>query len=83
MLALRRPMRADTFGVLADPVETTTVSACALPAGRWRTPPDAQDIVQALKVANHVYCLQEGRVALSGEAKTMTRERISKAYFGV
>ena len=42
-----------------------------------------QDIVQALKVASHVYCLQEGRVALSGEAKTMTRERISAAYFGV
>jgi len=42
-----------------------------------------QDIVQALKVANHVYCLQEGRVALSGEAKTMTREKIAAAYFGV
>src|SRR5262249_55439588 len=25
-----------------------------------------QDIVQALKAANHVYCLQEGRVALAG-----------------
>jgi branched-chain amino acid transport system ATP-binding protein len=42
-----------------------------------------QDIVQALKVANHVYCLQEGRVALSGEAQSLTRERISAAYFGV
>jgi branched-chain amino acid transport system ATP-binding protein len=41
-----------------------------------------QDIVQALKVANHVYCLQEGRVALEGEAKTMTRETIAAAYFG-
>ena len=42
-----------------------------------------QDIVQALKVASHVYCLQEGRVALAGEAKTMTREKIAAAYFGV
>jgi branched-chain amino acid transport system ATP-binding protein len=42
-----------------------------------------QDIVQALKTARHVYCLQEGRVALSGEAKTLTREKISAAYFGV
>ncbi|MBX9776858.1 MAG: ABC transporter ATP-binding protein [Xanthobacteraceae bacterium] len=42
-----------------------------------------QDIVQALKVANHVYCLQEGRVALSGEARAMTREKIAAAYFGV
>jgi branched-chain amino acid transport system ATP-binding protein len=42
-----------------------------------------QDIVQALKVASRVYCLQEGRVALAGDAKTMTRDRISAAYFGV
>jgi branched-chain amino acid transport system ATP-binding protein len=42
-----------------------------------------QDIVQALKTARHVYCLQEGRVALHGEAKTLTREKISAAYFGV
>jgi branched-chain amino acid transport system ATP-binding protein len=42
-----------------------------------------QDIVQALKTARHVYCLQEGRVALHGEAKKLTREKISAAYFGV
>jgi branched-chain amino acid transport system ATP-binding protein len=42
-----------------------------------------QDIVQALKSARHVYCLQEGRVALEGEARTLTREKISAAYFGV
>jgi branched-chain amino acid transport system ATP-binding protein len=42
-----------------------------------------QDIVQALKTARHVYCLQEGRVALRGEARSLTREKISAAYFGV
>jgi branched-chain amino acid transport system ATP-binding protein len=42
-----------------------------------------QDIVQALKAASHVYCLQEGRVALSGAAAGLTREAISAAYFGV
>ena len=41
-----------------------------------------QDIVQALQAANHVYCLQEGRVALTGAAGTLTREAISAAYFG-
>jgi len=41
-----------------------------------------QDIVQALKAADHVYCLQEGRVALVGAAATLTREAISAAYFG-
>jgi branched-chain amino acid transport system ATP-binding protein len=42
-----------------------------------------QDIVQALKAASHVYCLQEGRVALEGAASSLTREAISAAYFGV
>jgi branched-chain amino acid transport system ATP-binding protein len=41
-----------------------------------------QDIVQALTAANHVYCLQEGRVALTGSAGTLTRDAISAAYFG-
>ena len=42
-----------------------------------------QDIVQALKAANQVYCLQEGRIALQGQAGSLTREAISAAYFGV
>jgi branched-chain amino acid transport system ATP-binding protein len=42
-----------------------------------------QDIVQALKAAQRVYCLQEGRVALTGDAKALTREQIAAAYFGV
>ncbi|HEX2353374.1 MAG TPA: ATP-binding cassette domain-containing protein, partial [Xanthobacteraceae bacterium] len=41
-----------------------------------------QDVVQSLKAAHHVYCLQEGRVALAGAADTLTRETISAAYFG-
>jgi branched-chain amino acid transport system ATP-binding protein len=42
-----------------------------------------QDIVQALRAASHVYCLQEGRVALQAPARELTRETISAAYFGV
>ena len=42
-----------------------------------------QDIGQALKVANRVYCLLEGRVALTGRAGEITREAIAAAYFGV
>jgi len=42
-----------------------------------------QDIVQALQAAAHVYCLQEGRIALHGRARELTRESISAAYFGV
>ena len=40
-----------------------------------------QDIVQALRAANHVYCLQEGRVRLEGS--TLTREAIAAAYFAI
>jgi branched-chain amino acid transport system ATP-binding protein len=42
-----------------------------------------QDVAQALKAAQRVYCLQEGRVALSGAAKDLSREAIAAAYFGV
>jgi branched-chain amino acid transport system ATP-binding protein len=42
-----------------------------------------QDIVQALKAAQRIYCFQEGRVALSGAASALTREAIAAAYFGV
>ena len=41
-----------------------------------------QDIAQALKAAARVYCLQEGRVALQGAAREVTREAIAAAYFG-
>jgi branched-chain amino acid transport system ATP-binding protein len=40
-----------------------------------------QDIVQALRAASRVYCLQEGRVRLEGNASTLTREAIAAAYF--
>jgi branched-chain amino acid transport system ATP-binding protein len=42
-----------------------------------------QDIAQALAAADHVYCLQEGRVALEGVPGALTRDAISAAYFGV
>jgi len=42
-----------------------------------------QDIAQALNAARQVYCLQEGRIALEGPARELTRESISAAYFGV
>ncbi len=42
-----------------------------------------QDVVQALKTTQRVYCLQEGRVALAGATKDLTREAIAAAYFGV
>ena len=42
-----------------------------------------QNIALALSTAARAYCLQEGRVALSGAAAGFTREAVSAAYFGV
>jgi branched-chain amino acid transport system ATP-binding protein len=42
-----------------------------------------QDIVQALAVADRVYCFQEGRMTLSGRPRELTREAIHAAYFGI
>lgn len=41
-----------------------------------------QDIVQALKVADRVYCFQEGRLSLTGRPSELSREQIHNAYFG-
>ncbi|KPA21816.1 High-affinity branched-chain amino acid transport ATP-binding protein LivF [Shimia sp. SK013] len=42
-----------------------------------------QDITKALSVSSRVYCLQEGRVSLEGGSDTVSREDISRAYFGI
>lgn len=42
-----------------------------------------QDIGQALKVADRVYCMMEGRITLSGRPAELSRAAIHDAYFGV
>jgi branched-chain amino acid transport system ATP-binding protein len=42
-----------------------------------------QDVATAQRVSQRLYCLQEGRVALAGGSQQLTREQISRAYFGV
>jgi branched-chain amino acid transport system ATP-binding protein len=42
-----------------------------------------QDIGQAMAVADRVYCMMEGRVTLSGTPKSLSRDAIHNAYFGV
>jgi len=42
-----------------------------------------QDIVQALAVADRVYCFQEGRMMLAGRPAELTRDAIHAAYFGL
>ena len=42
-----------------------------------------QDIGQALRVADQVHCVMEGRITLSGRPGELSREAIHDAYFGV
>ncbi|MDK1492568.1 ABC transporter ATP-binding protein [Sinorhizobium sp. 7-81] len=41
-----------------------------------------QDIGQALKVSDRIYCMMEGRITLSGHSSELGHEEIHKAYFG-
>lgn len=42
-----------------------------------------QDVATAQRVSDRLYCMQEGRISLSGRSGEVTREQISKAYFGI
>ena len=42
-----------------------------------------QDVTVAQRVSQRVYCFQEGRVSLEGASDALTREQISRAYFGL
>jgi len=42
-----------------------------------------QDLTRALKVADRVICMLEGRIVVQGEAATLDREQVISAYFGL
>jgi branched-chain amino acid transport system ATP-binding protein len=42
-----------------------------------------QDVTLALEIADHVYCMLEGRVSLSGAPAALTHTAVTDAYFGV
>lgn len=41
-----------------------------------------QDIGRATEISDRLYCLQEGRVNLTGRSRQLTRDQIGAAYFG-
>ena len=42
-----------------------------------------QDVGQAITAADRVQCLLEGRVTLEGDAKSLDRDAVRAAYFGI
>lgn len=41
-----------------------------------------QDLKRALRVANKVMCMLDGRIVTTGSSQSLTREQITDAYFG-
>ena len=42
-----------------------------------------QDIKQAIKFSDRVYCFQEGNISLQGDSEKLTQAEIKQAYFGI
>jgi branched-chain amino acid transport system ATP-binding protein len=42
-----------------------------------------QDLARAMRVAERLCCMLEGRIVLEGRAGELTREQITEAYFGL
>ena len=42
-----------------------------------------QDVQLAMQASSRVVCLQEGLVSLEGKSSELSRDQISKAYFGL
>jgi branched-chain amino acid transport system ATP-binding protein len=42
-----------------------------------------QDVATARRVSHRLYCMQEGRISLTGRSCDVTHEQISHAYFGI
>jgi branched-chain amino acid transport system ATP-binding protein len=42
-----------------------------------------QDVATARRVSRRLYCMQEGRVSLTGRSADVSHEQISQAYFGI
>ena len=41
-----------------------------------------QDLARAMRVADRVVCMLEGRIVLEGARGELTREQVTEAYFG-
>lgn len=92
MVAIGRALMANPYLILLDEISLGLAPIIikdiytALPGivgGGMSAVIVEQDITKALSVSSHVYCLQEGRVSLEGTSSGLSREDISRAYFGI
>ena len=85
LMAGPRLLLCDEISLGLAPIVIRDIYAAlpAIKAGGTSVVVVEQDIVQALAVADRVYCFQEGRMTLSGAPSELTREAIHAAYFGL
>jgi branched-chain amino acid transport system ATP-binding protein len=72
-----------SLGLAPIAVEAVYRSLTALIAGGATIVLVEQDIGRALGVATRLACMLEGRIILQGNAKDLSREQVTEAYFGL
>jgi branched-chain amino acid transport system ATP-binding protein len=72
-----------SLGLAPVAVKGLYASLEVLIAGGVTTVLVEQDLARALSVATHVACMLEGRVVLEGAPAALSRDAITKAYFGL
>ncbi len=72
-----------SLGLAPVAVDLVYASLEALMSGGATTVLVEQDLSRAMRVADRVVCMLEGRVVLEGAAADLTRERVTEAYFGL
>jgi branched-chain amino acid transport system ATP-binding protein len=72
-----------SLGLAPLAVEAVYRSLTQLIAGGTTAILVEQDLGRAMRIADRVVCLLEGRIALAGATAELTRERVTEAYFGL
>ena len=72
-----------SLGLSPLAVDRVYASLAALQPGGTTIILVEQDLTRALRVADRVVCMLEGRIVLRGRAAQLTRVEITDAYFGL
>ena len=72
-----------SLGLSPLAVDRVYASLAGLLAGGTTIVRVEQDLTRAMRVADRVACMLEGRIVLEGRAGDLTRAEITDAYFGL
>jgi len=72
-----------SLGLAPVAIDGVYASLRTLIAGGATTVIVEQDLARAMSVATRIACMLEGRLVLEGEPRALSRDEITKAYFGL